>query len=458
MIVTVILTDVQGTAFNPLVVTISTDLHLTAAQVSWILNGYTLMGAACAGILSRLGDAAGPRRVLLPVLCVSLVGSVICALASSFLLLIVGRVLIGFIVPSVALIWGLIRPRATQDENRRLSFLLGTSAAAGVALALVLGGWLLRLGAPWQALFWISAVLLLTAFAITWTVPEAPRVSSRAVSIDWYGGIGLALWLVALLLGLSYGPSYGWTSARVAGSLTVSVVVFALWTVQQIRTPDRLMAFRRSELRQMVSGYTSVWSIYIAATFMYTFVPILLQAPASTGYGFGLDVLASSLPLTMLIPAAAVIQLSLGRVLAQVGPRWVLGGGAVFGAAGFFGQAFFHGSILLVTAWVFVYALGLLACYVAGFALTTASGRQDNIAITVGLQYAGGNIVISISTAVVLAMLVPDASGAIPHHVITSGLATGGVIMLGLGALWFFLAPKHLVDEHAAPAVEVAQP
>src|SRR5262249_40248878 len=157
------------------------------------------------------------------------------------------------------LIWGLIRPRTTEDENRRISFWLGTSAAVGVALSLVLGGALLRLGAPWESVFWISAGILALTLVLAVLSPESPVAKREHVSVDWLGGVGLAVWLVSLLLGISYGPSRGWTSDLVLTCLAVFAVTFGVWVVQQVRTPYRLMAFHRQDLRQMVSGYSGVW-------------------------------------------------------------------------------------------------------------------------------------------------------------------------------------------------------
>lgn len=448
-VVSVMVSDVQGAGLSPLVGSISKDLGLTSSQVGWIINGYTLMGAACSGIISRLGDLLGHRKLLIVALVLAFVGAVFCAFSTSLPLLIAGRVLIGFSIPVVPLIWGLTRPRTTAQENRRISLWLGTAAAVGAALALVLGGALLRLGAPWQSVFWICAALLAVMLLLAVMSPESPRATRDHERVDWAGGVGLAIWLVALLLAVSSGLSRGWTSRFVVTCFAVFVVVLAAWIVQQVRNPDRLMAFHRQELRQMAAGYSGVWSIYLATMYMYTFEPALLQTPRSAGYGFGLDVLGSSLPLLTLLPAAVIVQVSLGRLLPWVGPRPVLCGGAVLGAAGFLGLAFFHGQLAVVPVWVFIFAVGVLACYVCGFALTTAAGRQDNIAITVGLQYAGGNIVASIAAAVVLGMLVPDTAGVLPEHVFTSGLAQGGIAMLGLGVLWLFLAPKRLVDNHA---------
>src|SRR5215472_11411421 len=105
--------DIQGVALSPMIATVSANLKLTGAQVGWIINGLTLSGAVAAGLLSRLADLAGHRRVLIPLLLTATVGSVLCSLATNFEELLIGRFLIGVGVPAVAIIWGLIRPRAT---------------------------------------------------------------------------------------------------------------------------------------------------------------------------------------------------------------------------------------------------------------------------------------------------------------------------------------------------------
>lgn len=446
--------DVQGVALNPLVATISQKLGLTGSQVGWILNGYTLAGAAFSGILSRLGDAVGSKRVLLPVLAAATAGAVTCALAESLEFLILGRVLMGLAIPAVALVWGLVRPRATAKQNQKMTFAIGTAAAIGVPVALVSGGLFVTTGVPWQTLFWITAGFMVLAFALVFAVPESPTVQRVRIPLDALGGIGLGIWLTFLLLTLSYGPADGWTSSHVVTFAAIATVVFTAWVVQQVKNPHRLMAFRRDDLRQMLSGYTAAWfGANVAPTLMFIFLPALLQTPSSTGYGLGLSVFESTLPLVMMAPVGVVLQFILGPLIGKFGPRAMLCAGSAFCAVGFLGLGLAASSFLIVFVWFTIYAFGAMILMMAGFSLTTAAGRQDNISVTFGLQYAGGFMFISVAATLALSIFVPDAQGFLPHSVFLTGFIGAAVTALACSIGWLFLVPRKFVDKHAAIAL-----
>ena len=65
-------------------------------------------------------------------------------------------------------------------------------------------------------LFWIPLVAVVIALVATWLfVPESPVRSPGRV--NWLGASLLSGWLVAILLGFSQAPTWGWTSPRVVG-------------------------------------------------------------------------------------------------------------------------------------------------------------------------------------------------------------------------------------------------
>src|ERR1700730_5379835 len=66
------------------------------ALTTWVVTGYLLAATVAAPIYGRLGDAFGRRRMLLWALGLFLVGSFVCAIASSLMFLVIGRCLQGF--------------------------------------------------------------------------------------------------------------------------------------------------------------------------------------------------------------------------------------------------------------------------------------------------------------------------------------------------------------------------
>lgn len=446
--------DVQGVALSPLISTISHQLNLTGGQIGWIITGYTLVGAAFSGLLSRLGDSVGAKRVLVPILAAATVGAVIGAVANSLEFLVIGRMLMGLAVPAMPLMWGLVRPRATARQNRLMSFGIATAAGVGIPVSLMLGGFFVSVGVPWQAIFWLTAFFLASALVLLLAVPKSSATHRVRVPLDVVGGLGLGVWLTLLLLALTYGPSDGWTSPNVVIFTVIGVAVLAAWIMQQVKNPHRLIAFRREDLRQMLSGYMGVWAGgFLAPILMFVFLPALLQTPSATGYGFGLTLIESALPMLLLAPVSIFFQVTLAPLTDRFGPRTTLVAGGVLTALGFFGLAVAADTFFLVFVWFFLYACGAMLMLMTGYSLTTAAGRQDNISVTMGLQYAVGNIVSSVAVAVALASFIPNAEGILPESVFTDGFVGAGITLLVCAAAWFCFVPKKFVDKHAAIAV-----
>src|SRR5436190_1717364 len=73
-------------------------------------------------------------------------------------------------------------------------------------------------------------------------VPESPiKVPAK---IDWVGAGLLSLGLGTLLLGISQGPSWGWSSTRVLGLFALAVVSLVAWVRFELHVPAPLVDMR----------------------------------------------------------------------------------------------------------------------------------------------------------------------------------------------------------------------
>src|SRR5262249_45918167 len=150
--------DIQGTVLSPLVSTMAADLKLTAAQTSWILNIQSIATVAVAATLARLADIFGHKRFLVSLQVLAVIGSVEAALSNSFATLLTGRILIGLgLVAPMA--WAMVKARASAKGMQQAAIMVSMVVCALTPVALILGGVLLKLGASWQSVFWIVAVI-----------------------------------------------------------------------------------------------------------------------------------------------------------------------------------------------------------------------------------------------------------------------------------------------------------
>ena len=199
----------------PALRTIQTDLHTTTTAVAWLFTGYLLAASIATPIVGRLGDMFGKKRMLVVTLAIVAVGLLVAALATSIGVLILGRVIQGAGGAIFPLAFAIIRDEFPRERIPTgialISALLGVGGGLGIILA---GPIIAHLSYHW--LFWLPLIVVVAAaIAAQVVIPESPiRAPGR---IDWVGAGLLTGWLVALLVGVSEAPTWGWGSARVLG-------------------------------------------------------------------------------------------------------------------------------------------------------------------------------------------------------------------------------------------------
>ncbi|WP_197487890.1 MFS transporter [Rhodococcus sp. LB1] len=440
--------DIQYGILAPLVGAIATESALSGSEIGWVLNALMVGSVISVGLTTRMGDIYGHRKVLMALIVLAMVGCALGAIGHGFWPLVVGRFLMGLAV-AIPLSWGLLRPRATARQIRLVSLGLSTVMAIFTPLALIAGGIIVELGLPWESVFWVSFALFAAMLILAYVSSETPAAARAVVRLDWFGALGLGLWVTAMLIGISELPSRGWSSPIVLSSFFVSAVTLTAWISQQRRTKEPLVSFRNMDLRQTLIGYSGILLISLVGQGLFIVQPALLQTPTSSGFGHGLSALESTYVLLALIPGATLGYLWTRWGLKHLGPKIVL---VVSGTASIFvflGFAFANDQGWMPWVWTFLYALTTLSCLTTGYTLVAAAGRQDNMGVTIGMQNIVQFVGAMIAVAVVLNVLAPGADGHIPEATFIGIYVASAVIVALFVIVWAVLAPKHITDRHA---------
>jgi len=157
----------------------SADLGLAAADLG-LLGGAFFFGFACAQLpLGHALDRYGPRRVVVALLGLAVLGCAAFASARSVVGLIAARALIG--VGVGACLMGpmtTFRRRFAPATQMRANAWMLMTGSVGMVASTVPVRWLLPI-AGWRGLFWmVAGVLAIAALAIARLVPHDARVSA----------------------------------------------------------------------------------------------------------------------------------------------------------------------------------------------------------------------------------------------------------------------------------------
>jgi MFS family permease len=212
-------------------------LHTSQTTVAWVLTAYLVSASVATPVLGRLGDMFGKKKVLLVVLAMLIAGSILAALTSSVPVMLTARVIQGAGGAIFPLAFSIIRDEFPRERVAGAIGVLSALIGVGAGVAIVIAGPIVaNLSIHW--LFWIPAAMTAVALVATvFWVPESPvtapgRINPLAVTT-------LSAWLVCLLLGVSEGGEWGWTSLRVLGLFAAAILLFVAWLATEMRAADR---------------------------------------------------------------------------------------------------------------------------------------------------------------------------------------------------------------------------
>ncbi|WP_406114701.1 MFS transporter [Streptomyces sp. NBC_01014] len=413
-----IVAALMQTLVVPLIAKFPELLGTTPGNASWVVTATLLAGAVATPVTGRLGDLYGKRRLMLVCIGLLVAGSVICALAGSLAPMVIGRALqgtsMGIIPLGISMMRDLLPPEKVGSSVALMSSSLGIGGALGLPIAAAIAQ-----NTDWHTLFWGSAVLsILLGILIVLFVPAAPvRTEGR---FDYIGAVGLCAGLVALLIGVSKGSDWGWTSGSTLGLFAAAVVVLLVWGLFELRTGHPLVDLRTTAKRQVL--LTNVASVVVGfAMYAQSLVsPQLLQLPEATGYGLGQSMVAAGL---WMAPAGLVMMAvsPLGAKLSAArGPKISLLVGSVIIAVGYALALALMGSAWGLVVFSCVISVGVAFAYGAMPALIMGAVPLSQTAAANGfnsLSRAVGTAVSAAVMGVVLAqMTVSMGSFSVPSE------------------------------------------
>ncbi|MFE4796491.1 MFS transporter [Streptomyces sp. NPDC057908] len=460
-----IVAAIMQTLVTPLIAELPQILHTSSANTAWVITVTLLVGAVCVPVTGRLGDLLGKRRMLLACSVPLIAGSVVCALASSVVPMIIGRGLQGMGMGMVPLGIALLRDVVPAEKLSSSIALVSASMGIGGGLGLPIASAVAQY-ANWRALFWGSAVLAVAIATLIWfLIPDVPA-SAKGQRFDAPGALGLGVGLVCLLLAVSKGAEWGWTSVTTLGLFIAAVVVLLAWGAWELRTRDPLVDLRTTARPRVL--ITNVASIFVGFG-MYAsmlIVPQLLQFPEATGYGLGQSMLAAGL---WMAPGGVMMMIVSpfgGKLTDARGPKFTLICGVLVLAAGY-GLSL----VLMGSAWGLMLSLmvinsGVGLAYGSMPALIMGSVPLSETAAANGFNTLMRSLGTSIGAAVIGVVLSQMTTTAGGHTFSSeSGFRTGLIIGCGVALVAAAIAlvipavrrsASDTAKDDAAPAPEQA--
>ncbi|MFV2178610.1 MFS transporter [Actinomadura sp. LOL_016] len=435
--------SVQQTLVIPLLPQLMVTFDASVTAVTWVFTASLLAGAVATPLLTRFGDMYGKKRMILLALVLLMAGSVLCAASGSLGTLIAGRALQGVSSAMVPLAIGMIRDTFPRDRITTAIGVVSATMGVGGSIGMIVTGLIADRTTSHRPVFWIAAAL--GAVALVLVVVTARDVGARAGGRpDVPGAVLLAGWLVCLLLGISQGNAWGWTSGGVLALFGGALALCAAWTVVEMRVREPLVRLSllvgARSLSANVASALLGFSMFAAFTLIASFV----QAdPELVGYGLGGTVLHVGL---YMLPSTATMLLSStqsGRITARIGPAYTLAAGSALAGLSYFWLAVFNTRVIDMLIFSAIQGLGFGVAYAALGTLAVQHVPMDQSGIASGVnslvRVGGGSIAGAVTAAILAGMVIGDtdvpALGAyeLSFWIVGAGAVLAAVVAVGNG-------------------------
>ncbi|WP_427004786.1 MFS transporter [Pseudarthrobacter sp. H2] len=335
-------------------------------QIAWVFTASLLSGGAFSPLVGKLADAHGKKKLFVLVTAIALVGFIISAISTSFGVFILGRVLAGPLLATVFLTFSLMRD-VFPGRTLKLGASLSNAGTGFFAIPVpFLAAYLLSTTMGFRSMLWVLAGMALISIVLVMVcIPESiVRTPSK---IDLVGAVLTVAWFTAILLGISFGNTWGWSSPGILVLFGAGAGIFVLWVIYSLKKSEPFINVRFVKSGSML-GICIYNAFAIAGVSIINIIlPMVVLMDPAAGMGYGLGMPAEGLAAFFGPQALAAIftAVVVGKLSRKIRPAYLALAGCAVIAVGLFGAALFHYSFGALLFWLIIEGIGqgaALAC------------------------------------------------------------------------------------------------
>lgn len=300
-------------ALNSALPDIAVETSATQSQLTWVIDGYTLVLACLLLPAGAFGDLYGRRGALLVGLAIFTAASVAPIVFDGPVHLIIARAVAGagaaFVMPATLSLLTAAYPKA--QRNKAVGIWAGV-AGSGAVLGFLVTGILLHFWS-WQSIFWAFTGAGAVLFALACTVSSSR--DEDAAPLDWPGAVLIGAAVAIFVFGVVEAPARGWTHPLVWGCIAAGVISAVAFALVELRRRHPLLDVRLFARPDFATGALGVMILFFA-NFGFFFV-VIQYLQLVMGY----SPLGTALALAPLMVPVFILSVATGWYLPKVGLR-----------------------------------------------------------------------------------------------------------------------------------------
>jgi len=273
-------------------------------NIQWIATAYTLCLGVVVPASAWLGERLGLRRTYTLALVLFSLFSALCGTATDLNSMIFYRILQaipGGVIPVTCLT--VLYRMVPKEKLGAAMGLYGLGIVFAPGVGPTLGGYLVEY-VDWRLIFYINVPIgILGAIAAMVVLPKFPATPGRPFDLPGFLCIGTACF--ALLLAVSEGQQWGWTSYPVLILIAAGVNLLALFVIIERQVEQPLLSLQTFAYRPFVISLLLMAIVYTGLFSSIYLIPLFLQnVQGITPWNTGLTLMPQALVMAVLTPSA----------------------------------------------------------------------------------------------------------------------------------------------------------
>lgn len=317
LMMAMLLSSLGQTIFGSALPTIVGELG-GVSHMTWVITAFLLGQTISLPIFGKLGDQLGRKYLFMFAIALFVVGSVIGAMAGNMTTLIVARALQGVAGGGLMILSQAITADVTTARERaKYMGIMGSVFGFSSVVGPLLGGWFTD-GPGWRWGLWLNVPLGLIALVAIAVLLKLPKRERGPISVDWLGGIFVAIATTCLVLAVTWGGNeYEWNSPVIIGLIIATIVASIVFVFVEKRAVDPLVPMGLFANRNFV--LTAVAGIGVGLFMMGTisYMPTYLQMV------HGLNPTEAGLMLIPMMVGLIGTSITVGNIVSRTGKyKW----------------------------------------------------------------------------------------------------------------------------------------
>jgi MFS transporter, DHA2 family, multidrug resistance protein len=266
------------TIVNVSVPSISGSLGVSPSEGTWAISSYMLAAAVVQPLAGWIGRRFGEVRTFVTSVILFMVFSAICGLATTMPMLIVARLMQGFVSGPMMSVAQALLLRNYPQHLRGLA--LGLWAMVVIIAPIfgpILGGYITD-NYSWPWLFYINVPIATAAALVSWALLRKRESQRVKVPVDGVGLVLLVIGVGALQFMLDNGNEKDWFhSNEIIWAAVISFVALAFLIPWELTDDHPVVDLHLFGRRNFLVGSVSVAVAYFAFTGVNVIFPLWLQ-------------------------------------------------------------------------------------------------------------------------------------------------------------------------------------